>query len=318
MIGQNPYNNRTKPLEELKNFFKKKDVLSRLIIVNIILFTIINVLALILFLFNIDQEFVLNNGVSRVTYYLSLPSDILSIFARPWTLITYMFVQEDVFHLFFNMLVLYVGGRIFNQFVGESKMLSVYMISGFVGAIMYILTFNIFPAFGNIVASSFAIGASASVLGIFIAAATYVPNLQLNMILLGNVKLKYIAIIFIALDLLNMRAGNAGGHIAHIGGALYGFFFITQLKKNIDYSLYFNKVSLSFQSFFFRDKKKNNPFQKVHKNTTRSSVSDDDYLKNKKEKQVAVDAILDKIKKSGYDSLSTKEKQMLFQASKEE
>lgn len=315
MNRQNTYSNKANPLDEFKSFFKKKDVLSRLIMVNVTVFAIINVLALILFIFNLDQEFLRNHGVSRLTYYLSLPSDFFSLIMRPWSLITYMFVQEDVFHLFFNMLILYVGGRIFNQFVGEKKMLSVYIISGLTGALMYILTFNIFPAFGNMVSSSFAIGASASVLGIFIAAATYVPNLQLNMILIGNIKLKYIAIIFIALDFLNIRTGNAGGHIAHLGGALYGFFFISQLKKNIDYSLYFNKLSQSLQYTFFQNKKAKNPFQKVHKNAR--PLTDDEYLKNKKEKQVAVDAILDKIKKSGYESLSTKEKQLLFQASKD-
>ncbi len=316
MNSQNPYSSTASPLTELKSFFSKKDVLSRLIIVNLVIFTIINVLALVLYLLNLDQEFVQNTGVNRITYYLSLPSDIFSLVFRPWSLITYMFVQEDIFHLAFNMLILYVGGRIFNQFVGESKMLSVYIISGLVGAIMYILTFNIFPAFGNVVNTSFAIGSSASVLGVFIAAATYVPNLKMNIILFGNVKLKYIAIVFIALDLLNIRTGNAGGHIAHIGGALYGFYFISQLKKNKDYSISFNKVIKSLNSIVFTNRKKQDPFQNVHKNSKRPT-SDEDYLKTKKENQVEVDAILDKIKKSGYDSLSSAEKQRLFQASKE-
>ncbi len=317
MNGQNPYGGRISPLTEFKSFFYKKDVLSRLILTNVLIFTIINVLALIQYLLNIDQEFVITTGVNRITYYLSLPSDIFSLIIRPWSLITYMFVQEDIFHLFFNMLILYVGGRIFNQFVGESKMLSVYIIGGFVGAILYVLTFNIFPAFGNVVSSSFAIGASASVLGIFIAAATYVPNLAINVILFGNVKLKYIAIVFIALDILNIRTGNAGGHIAHIGGALFGFFFINQLKKNKDYSISFNQMVKSLTSIFYHDKKKHSPFQNVHKNNKRP-ISDEDYLKNKKEKQKDVDTILDKIKKSGYDSLTSSEKQKLFQASKDE
>jgi len=315
MMGQNPYGNRVSPMEEFKAFFKKKDVLSRLILVNVIVFAVINTLALLFFLFNIDQGFVQTYGVNRITYYLSLPSDFLQLITRPWSIITYMFVQEDVFHLFFNMLILYVGGRIFNQFIGEAKLLSVYMISGIIGAIMYIVTFNIFPAFGNVVNSSFAIGSSASVLGISVAAATYVPNLAMNIILFGNVKLKYIAIVFIALDLLNIRTGNAGGHIAHLGGALFGFFFINQLKKNTDYSLWFNHQIKKIKSIFY--KKKKSPFQDIHKNNRRP-LSDEDYLKMKNAKQAAIDAILDKIKRSGYDSLSSAEKQQLFQASKDD
>jgi len=317
MIGQNPYKGNISPLDEIKSFFNKKDVLSRLILVNIIVFTIINAFALILYLFNIDQNFVQEYGVNRITYYLSLPSNIFNLLLRPWSLISYMFVQEDIFHLFFNMLVLYVGGRIFNQFVGENKMLSVYTISGFVGALLYVLTFNIFPAFGNVVSSSFAIGASASVLGIFIASASYVPNLPINIVLFGNVKLKYIALVFIALDLLNIRTGNAGGHIAHIGGAIFGFFFIAQFKKNIDYSLPFNKMIKTVKTIFYPKEKEKTPFQNVHRNSRRP-ISDEDYLKNKKEKQAEVDAILDKIKKSGYESLSSVEKQRLFQASNED
>lgn len=317
MNGSNQYRHRVPPLEELKKLFKSNDVLSRLITINIAVFVFINLFGLVQYLFKLDQEFIQTFGVNRITYYLSLPSDLGSLLLRPWSLFTYMFVQEELFHLFFNLLVLYVGGKIFKQFVGSEKMLAVYVLSGLIGAILYVITFNIFPAFGNVVSSSFAIGASASVLGIFVASATYVPNLNMNLILLGNVKLKYIAIVFIVLDLLNIRNGNAGGHIAHIGGALFGFFFINRLQKNIDYSLYFNSLTTKLTSLFYSNKEKKSPFQSVHKNKRRP-VSDEEYLKNKKAKQTEIDSILDKIKKSGYDSLSTIEKQKLFQASKEE
>ena len=314
-MSQNPYGNRMSPLEEVKAFFKKKDMLSRLILINIVVFVFINIFALLEFLLGIDREFVTTYGVNRITYYLSLPSDITTLLFRPWSIITYMFVQEDLFHLFFNMLMLLVGGRIFNQFIGEYKLLNTYILSGFAGALLYIVTFNIFPAFGNVVSASFAIGASASVLGIFIAAATYVPQLPLNIIFFGNVKLKYIAIVFIALDILNIRNGNAGGHIAHLGGAFYGFIFIYQLRKNKDISKFFNPLIQSFKSFFIKPKNTKNPFQNVHKN--QRPVSDEDYMRNKRKNQEEIDTILDKIKKSGYESLSSSEKQKLFQASKD-
>ena len=315
MIGQNPYSGNISPLDELKSFFRKKDVLSRLILINVVTFTVINVVSLLFYLLNIDQAFVQENGISRLAYYLSLPSDIFSFLLRPWSIITYMFVQEGVFHLFFNMLILYVGGQIFNRFIGASKLLSVYIISGITGALLYMLTFNIFPIFGDIVINSFAIGSSAAVLGIFIAAAAYVPNLEMNVIIFGNVKLKYIAILFIILDILNIRNGNSGGHIAHIGGALYGYLYINQLKKNIDYSLIFNKY-WQYLINIFHQKDSKTPFQKVHRNHKRP-ITDEEYLKSKNKTQAEINTILEKIKKSGYESLSSIEKQKLFKESKD-
>lgn len=317
MNFQNPYGQQQSSIiDEIKAFFTKKDLLTRLIVINMSVFAVINLLALLLFIFNIDRAFVATHGVTRLTYWLSLPSDLGTFLFRPWSIITYMFVQEDVFHLFFNMLILYVGGRIFTQFVGANKLLSTYILSGITGAVLYILTFNIFPAFQGVVSGSFAIGSSASVLGIFIAAAAYVPNLQLNVVLLGNVKLKYIAIVFIALDLINMRTGNAGGHIAHLGGAFYGYLFISNLKKNIDFSSYFNNWTTRLKNYFTHAPRKKSGFKNVYTNAGRP-VTDEDYLKRKNEKQAQVDAILEKIKKSGYESLTATEKQMLFDASKD-
>ena len=313
MMGQNQYGKQRPILEEIKAFILSKNILSRLMVINIAVYLLINISGLLLYLLNIDTAFVQEHGVFRLTYYLSLPSNLASFALRPWSLITYMFVQEDIFHLFFNMLILYVGGKIFNQFVGQQKLLSTYILGGIVGALLYILTFNIFPAFENSVVGSFAIGSSASVLGIFIAAATFAPNLPMNVILFGNVKLKYIAIVFIALDLLNIRNGNAGGHIAHLGGAFYGYLFISQLKKNVDFSLSFNQWIQKIKSYFYSETKKSK-FKNVHRNTKRP-VSDEEYLKKKNQNQAEIDAILDKIKKSGYESLNAQEKQKLFDAS---
>lgn len=313
MMGQNPYGRQRPFLEEIKAFIFSKDMLSRLMVINIAVFLLINISGLLFYLLNIDAAFVQEHGVFRITYYLSLPSNLASFAMRPWSLITYMFVQEDLFHLFFNMLVLYVGGRIFNQFVGQHRLLSTYVISGIAGALLYMITFNIFPAFQNAVSGSFAIGSSASVLGIFIAAATFTPNLLMNVILLGNVKLKYIAIVFIILDLLNIRNGNAGGHIAHLGGAFYGYLFSSKLKKNVDYSRIFNRWIEKMKSYFYSEKKKSS-FKNVHRNPKRP-IKDEDYLKNKNQHQAEIDKILEKIKKSGYESLSAADKKKLFDAS---
>jgi len=283
MNSFNSYSNNTAPLSDIKGFLLKKDMLSRLILINVIVFLIINIYALFLFLFGLDQDFILANGTNRITYYLSLPSSLSTLVWRPWSIITYMFVQEGILHLFFNMLVLYVGGNIFNRYIGQSKLLSVYVLSGIAGAFLYIFIFNIFPAFAQLVSVSYAIGASASVLGIFVAAAAFMPNLMMNLMFIGNIRLKYIALIFVGLDILNIRNGNAGGHIAHIGGALFGYLFIQQLRKNKDWSLwfnaYFNQISSWFTSFY----KPKDPFTKVYRNPN--------------------------------ESLSTQEKQILFDAS---
>ncbi len=310
----NPYVGQTSILDEIKQFFGKKDVLSRLMLINVLIFLVINIQGVILYLLNLDREFSAIHGVFRLTWYLTLPSDVESLLYRPWSIITYMFVQEDLLHLFFNMMVLYVGGRIYNQFIGDNKLLSTYFFSGILGGLLYILTFNIFPAFQEVVGGSFALGSSAAVLGIFVASATYVPNLNMNVMFIGNVKLKYIALIFIVLDILNIRNGNAGGHIAHLGGALFGYFFSVQYRKGTDLSKPFNILWDRLVNLFGFSKRK--PRMRKVYSQTRRSVPDEDYLKNKNQFQAEIDTILEKIKKSGYQSLTTEEKHKLFEASK--
>ncbi len=150
MNFQNPYGQQQGSIiEEIKTFFTRKDLLTRLMVINISVFAVINLLALILYIFNIDREFVATYGVTRLTYWLSLPSDLGSFLYRPWSIITYMFVQEDVFHLFFNMLILYVGGRIFTQFVGATKLLSTYVLSGITGSHSVYAYFQYFSSFSR-------------------------------------------------------------------------------------------------------------------------------------------------------------------------
>jgi membrane associated rhomboid family serine protease len=295
----------------IKRFFNQKSALSKLILINILVFVLLNSINLTLFLFSIDQEFVLANGVSRLTYWLSLPADLSALAFKPWTLLTYMFVQEGILHLLFNMMVLYIGGQIFTNYLSEKKLLSTYIFGGLAGAFLFILSFNLFPAFSNHVANAIALGSSASVLAIFVASATRVPNLPLQLILFGRVPLKYIALAIIVLDVLNIRNENAGGHIAHIGGALYGFFMIRQLNKGKHLDALFGKFS--FGSFLNQFKKPKTKFKNVYTNP--KPQKDEDYLRKKAEEQARIDVILEKIKKSGYESLSAEEKAKLFNAS---
>lgn len=282
-------------------FFQSRSLLSRLIIINIAVWLGINIINVMFFLFNIHSF--------DIIQYLGVPSNIHTLLSRPWTLLTYMFTQEGLFHILFNMLLLYTGGLLFVEYLNEKKLLATYLIGGLTGAIFYIASYNIFPVFQNIVGESIAIGASASVLAVFVAIAVYIPNYTIHLILIGKIKLIYVALIFIVIDLLSINQSNPGGHLAHIGGALWGFFYITQLKKGRD-------LSSLFDVFY----KMKNPFKpkpkfKVEYDRNARPLTDDEYNTIKVERQKMTDAILDKIAKGGYESLSKEEKQFLFKSS---
>lgn len=314
--NSNPYQKQPREFwKNIKLFFSQKSALSNLILINIIVFLSVNLINLFLYLFSIDQAFIQTNGVSRLVYWLSVPADLTALWSKPWTIITYMFVQEGLFHLLFNILVLYIGGQIFVNYLSSKMLVTTYFFGGFSGAFLYILSFNIFPAFASNVGVAIALGSSASVLAIFIASATRAPNLQMQLFLFGRIQLKYIALIIIVLDILNIRNGNAGGHIAHLGGALYGFFFIRNLKKGRNIGSGFERLNIGniLSGFLNWFKKPKQNFKNVYSNPR--PTNDADYLRRKAEEQAQIDEILEKIKKSGYESLSAQEKAKLFDAS---
>ncbi|MCD4773533.1 MAG: rhomboid family intramembrane serine protease [Bacteroidales bacterium] len=296
------------PLDEIKSFFKRKTILSRLIIINIIVFIAVNIINLIYWLFT---EQVNNTMTSPVISWFAVPSDISVLLSRPWTLFTYMFLQESFFHIFFNMFILYFSGRIFLEYLSPKKLLSTYIWGGLIGGLFYIIAFNVFPVFNEYKTLSIALGASASVLAILIAIATYVPDYSITLILFGRTKLKYIAIALVLIDILSIQKGNPGGHIAHIGGALWGFSYIMFLKNGFDINNYFNHFNFNkiFKSFM-----KPKSSASTHY-TKQRSVSDEEYNYRKKSNQNKIDSILDKISKSGYESLSKEEKELLFKMS---
>ncbi len=291
-------------IADLKNQYKNGSALIKLIFINVAVFLVVNVIGLLLYFFNVE------NGIGQVINWLALPSDVTKLLYQPWTIFTYMFLHEEIFHLLFNMLVLYFGGQIFLQFLNNKKLVSTYLLGGFSGGLLYVLLFNVLPVFEQISPLSVALGASASVMAVLIAAATYVPNFVVRLIFLGNVKLKYIALVYVVLDMISIPKGNAGGHIAHLGGALFGFIYILQLQRGNDFTAGFNR---------FLDKLKNLfSFKRSMKVVYKSPKSRDDVAFNaqKKANQQKIDAILDKIAKSGYDSLTGEEKAILFDASK--
>ena len=287
-------------LKDIKTSFQNGSMLSRLIYLNVGIFILIEVLHVIFFLFNLSSYEILN-----VLALSAAPSELLS---KPWSPISYMFVHNGFIHLIFNVLWLYFGGSIFLKYLTNKQIVSTYILGGLFGGLFYILSYNYFPAFKASLSESMAVGSSASVLAILMAIATYVPNYSVNLTFIGNVKLKHIAIVSIILDLVLIPKGNAGGHIAHIGGAFYGFLFSRQLLKGKDISKNFDRIMDYLANAF----KSSTPLKTAYKRPQ----TDDQWREKKSSEQKQINLILDKIAKSGYDSLNKEEKETLFKASK--
>ncbi len=287
--------------QEIKKGFTSGTTLNRLIYINAAVFLVIKVVEMVSVLLSNDA---LAAGALRI---LALPADPGSFISRPWTIITYMFLHQGFFHIIFNMLWLYWFGKIFLDYLDPKKLVSVYILGGLTGGLLYMLSYNIFPAFAGVTAESIAIGASASVMAIVIATAAYVPEYTVYLFLFGKVKIKYLAIIIFVLTSVVDFSVNTGGKIAHIGGALWGFLYILNLRKGRDLGRGLNKVLDAIFTLF-------KPAKKL-KVTYRKPTDDYEYNKVKKEKQVEVNRILEKISKGGYDSLTRDEKDFLFNES---
>jgi membrane associated rhomboid family serine protease len=293
-------------VDEIKFNFNKGDQVLRLIIINVGLFVVIGFLGLIDSLFKLD-------GILSFKQYFSFPSSPGWYIRKPWSIITYMFIHHDFFHLLGNMIMLYFGGRIFTDFLGNKRVLALYFAGGIIGALLYMLLFNTIPLFADAGITAQLMGSSAAVLTIFFAAATYLPDYEVGLILIGSVRLKYIAFVIFLIDLLSIDQSNPGGHIAHIGGAIMGIAYAKGLRKGYDFTEAFNKFTSKVASLFSRNKISDNHV--VYRQKPRSSSQT---RPKSNSKQETIDAILDKISKSGYDSLTKEEKETIFKLSKDE
>ncbi len=285
---------------KFKREFKQGTILNKLIYINVGVFLFFSILGVLSFMFQFDITLLLEK--------LYLPANHSRLLSQPWTFITYMFLHNGFLHLLFNMVWLHFGGKIFLQYLKPKQLLSTYILGGVSGGLLFVIAYNYIPALQAYSFGALAMGASASVLAIIVAIATYTPNYSVQFPFIGFVKLKHIAIFSVALDIISIPKGNAGGHIAHLGGALFGYFYIKQLQKGNDYSIGFTKWMNSFINLF----KPKSKFKTVHKRPK----TDQQFNTEKSEKQKAVDLVLEKISKSGYESLSKEEKATLFSASK--
>jgi len=287
-------------LNNLKQEFKQGTILNKLIYINVVIFLLFSILGVFSFMFQFDLSPILNR--------LYLPAENSKLLSQPWAFITYMFLHNGFLHLLFNMVWLHFAGKIFLQYLSPKQLLSTYILGGISGGLLFIIAYNYIPALAIYTQNAQALGASAAVLAIIVAIATYTPNYSVRFPFIGIVKLKHIAIFSIALDVLSIPKGNAGGHIAHLGGALFGYLYIKQLQKGNDYSIGFT-TWLNSLSNLFKPKSK---LKTVHKRPK----TDKQFNTEKSAQQKAVDLVLEKISKSGYESLSKEEKATLFSASK--
>ncbi len=288
----------------IKHSFKQGSALTRIIYINIGVFLLIKVLEVLFVLGG------LRNFEQILLPYLGVPALPEHLLYTPWTIVTYMFTQFGFLHLLFNMLWLYWFGSIFQNTFSSQKLTCVYLLGGIAGAVVYIAAYALFPAFEIERYQSWAIGASASVMAIVFAVCTYHPDYKIYVFLIGSVKLIHLALFSAIIDILSIPDGNAGGHIAHLGGALFGCLFTLSFRRNFDLTKGLSSIFTKLNhSRLFKKRK-----MKVSYKKKPSEMNDMEYNEYKKQKDDQINHILDKISKHGYESLTREEKEILFKS----
>ena len=283
-------------IEDFKKAWSKEDNgLIKIILINIIIFVSISILEVFITLSG-------GGSIFRVVINkLMLPASFTTFILQPWSLISYFFLHLSFGHILWNMLFLYWFGKIIHDNIGNNAVISLYILGGIIGGLSYMALFNIIPFYGDRVSESLMLGASAGVFSIVAGSATLLPNYTFYLLFLGPVRIKYIALFYILLSFFDVTGSNAGGEIAHIGGALIGYLFIKQLQNGVNMG---DGVIKIINLFNRKNSSKKEKEFTINKETS-FDISQDE-----------IDKILDKISESGYSSLSKKEKEKLFNASK--
>lgn len=282
----------SKTIDQIKQKFNSATVVEQIIYINIVVFVLTYAFKAISALMQWNGNFIFN--------WFSLPADLSSFFNKPWTIMTYGFLHGDFLHILFNSIVLYYFGNLFLNFFSKKQFYIYFFFGILTGGIIFILSYNYFPALKNDV--SYLVGASAGVTAVLIGLATKIPNYAMHFRFIGAIKLWHIAAAFILLDIIQIPLSNTGGHLAHLGGALIGFLLTSQFNEGKSFDAIFPKISKS---------KKKKPLKTVYKKAKPNHTFLD---KNKEQKRI--DSILDKISKSGYETLSQDEKDFLFSVGK--
>lgn len=298
-------------LDDFKNAWNKpNNAPAQLIIINVVVFLFLGVLMVISTLSKTE-------GIFQVVYnQFSIPPILGEFITRPWTLITYAFAHSlsGIFHILFNMLIFYWFSKLILEFLGNQKVIAIYVLGALAGGVAYLLVYNLIPFYQEQAPGiSGMVGASAAVYATVVAAAVFMPNYTFFLLFLGPVRIKYIAAFYVVVSFLGSTGGNAGGNIAHLGGALIGWLYISQLRSGTDLGAWIIGIINWVKSFFVASPK----IKVTHRSAPRQSKArKSNGTASSKPEQAEIDSILDKISQSGYDSLTKEEKQKLFNASK--
>ena len=284
-------------IEDLKFQYKIGGIANKMIYWNVGIF----LLSLVFFTF-------FNSGFFDYPNWLAISSEPAVVLTKPWTLITYAFFHFGFMHLFFNMMVLNFSSRLFLTFFTQKQYLGLYLLSAIFAGLCFVGSFYLLHQ------TSAMVGASAAIMALLVATTTYQPLMEIRLLLIGNVKLWHITAVLLILDLLQIQIDNTGGHIAHLSGAFFGYIYIKLLQSGTDLSNIVTSVIDFFTNLF--NKKKSTPFKRVHVNPKKPTIKKQITIVTKDKTQQQIDEILDKISQSGYDSLTTEEKEFLFKAGK--
>ncbi|WP_339756417.1 rhomboid family intramembrane serine protease [Algoriphagus aquimarinus] len=305
--------------DNLRNAFKHSDnSLYKLLAINILVFFVVLVFRVFMTIGGMKPLY------EAALDYLMMPASIPRLAIQPWTIFTYMFLHVDFWHILGNLLFLFWFGQLIHEFLGSRKLTNLYILGGLSGAIFYILIYNLSPYFSSSVDGSLMLGASAGVLAIVVGAATLSPNTTFHLILLGPVKIVYIAAFYVIYSFAQTIGPNAGGNIAHIGGALLGYLYIVQLRKGNDWGVPVQKVGIFFEDLFSGNKNKVKVSYRKAKTSssggfssfTKATKSTPPPISSNDATQEEIDQILDKIADRGYEALNKEEKRKLFEFSK--
>ncbi|MBT5871137.1 MAG: rhomboid family intramembrane serine protease [Bacteroidetes bacterium] len=277
--------------------FKTLNIANKLIVINIAVFLLFFIAS---FLFNTSSEVLMQ--------WFVLPEEPIEVLKQPWSLLTYSFLHGGFTHILFNMIWLNFFSKFILNLFSEKRFLTVYLLGALYGGLLFVTAYNVFPVFQS--KAGYLLGASASVSALMVFAATYSPNISFRFFMV-TIKLWQLAVGLFLLDLFRLGSGtNPGGMLSHLGGAVFGYVYAVQLAKGNDIGLWFEKIVASLVNLF--KTKKNTPFRKVHKTPKNTSKKKTTSVKD--ERQIKIDGILDKIGKSGYESLTKQEKDFLFKA----
>lgn len=294
-------------------FNKPNNTLVQLILVNVVIF-------LVLLITKVSLTMAQNTvAFDFIQDQLTIPGDIRAFLHKPWTLITYFFTHEEIFHILYNMLFLYWFGRLIDEYLGNRRLMGLYIMGGVAGGLLYLAMYNLVPYFQNQVATAQMLGASAAAFSVAVGAATLLPNYTFHLLFFGPVRIKYIVFFFIILSVAQSAGDNAGGHLAHLGGALMGFAYVKLLQNGTDLGRPIYWLVDGWSNLL-----KPKPAIKVsYRQRSNASTQTSPYVASagaastsaSTPDQDEVDMILDKISRSGYESLTREEKQKLFRAS---